>query len=238
MNNLLKEVLCFSIFFVLLFDSHAQSLRTEYYQWTKIVYKNGTIKTMDGKSGQFVTRHKQVCYDSDREGFTVSNGSLTLKAKQGNTYMYVGPSYYGTSTSYTFFDGKGILNIKDNEGNVYVYKKATAPSGRKTSSLIASKRNSGSGGGSSGGAVYVPPVNSGDNSGTAKSSTSQGQHTKTKHPKSCQNCAGRGVCKTCGGSGTYLPYVGAKSYTRCTGCNGTGRCRICNGTGTNGYDYY
>ena len=184
MNNLLKQILCITLLFVIVLDLNAQGMRIEYYQWTKTVYKNGTTKTMDGKSGQFVTRHKQVCYDSDREGFTVSNGSLTLKEKQGNTYMYVGPSYYGTSTSYTFFDDKGILNIKDNEGNVYVYKKATAPSGRKTSSLIASKRSSGSGGGSSGGAVYIPPVN------TGSSSSSGSSHTKTR--KTCAVCNGTG----------------------------------------------
>lgn len=231
MNNLSKQILCITLLFVIVLDSNAQSMRTEYYQWTKTVYKNGTTKTTDGKSGQFVTRHKQVCYDSDSEGFTVSNGSLTLKEKQGNTYLYVGPSYYGTSTSYTFFDDKGILNIKDNEGNVYVYKKATAPSGRKTSSLIASKRSSGSGGNNGG---FVSSVNTGSSTGSSGGSTSEGQHTKTKHPKSCRNC-NNGVCRTCGGRGTYLPYVGAKNYTRCAGCDGTGRCRVCNGTGINGY---
>ena len=224
MNSLLKQVLCITFLFVIVLVSHAQNLKTEYYQWTKTVYKNGTTKTMDGKSGQFVTRHKQVCYDSDKEGFTVYNGSLTLKEKQGNTYLYVGPSYYGTSTSYTFFDDKGILNIKDNEGNVYVYKRTTAPSGRKTSSLIASKRNSGSGGSSSGSAVYVPPVSAG--------SSSSGSSSPTKTRKTCAVCNGTGrvVKGSMASIGKYKKYcaecgreVDSSHYHgMCTGCNGRG----------------
>lgn len=208
-------------------------MKVEYYKWTKVYYKGGKTKTMDGQSGQFVTRSRKVCYDSDNQGCTVGNGTLTWEETQGKISRYRGSSYRG-DCAYTFFDEKGILNIEDSQGNVYVYVKATPPSGRKTSSLIASKRNNGSGGGSSGGAAYVPPVNTGSSTGSSGGSTSEGQHTKTKHPKSCRNC-NNGVCRTCGGRGTYLPYVGAKNYTRCAGCDGTGRCRVCNGTGINGY---
>lgn len=229
MSRLMARGLVLSVLILFCQCVFAQTLRIEYYKWTKTFHKSGKVETKDGKSGQFITRTRKVCYDSDREGCTVNNGSLTLVNQQGNTSKYTGPSYYGAPTSYTFYDDKGILNIQDRDGNVYVYKKVTAPSGRKTSSLIASKRNSGSEGSSGG--VYVSPVNTGSNTG---SSVSEGQHTKTKHARSCRNCNG-GVCRTCGGRGTYLPYVGAKNYTRCAGCDGTGKCRVCNGTGISGY---
>ena len=202
----------------------AQTLRIEYYQWTKTYYKGGKVKTEDGKSGQFITRTKKVCYDSDQEGCTVNNGSLTLVNQQGNTSKYTGPSYYGTPTSYTFYDDKGILNIQDRDGNVYVYKRTTAPSGRKTSSLIASKRSSGSGGGSSGSAVYIPPVS------TGSSSSSGSSHTKTR--KTCAVCNGTGrvVKGSMASIGKYKKYcsecgreVDSSHYHgMCTGCNGRG----------------
>lgn len=213
-----------SLLFFLLFTSvgNAQDLRIEYYKWTKTHYKNGTIKTMDGKSGQFVTRHKKVCYDSDNEGCTVHNGSLTFKVKKGNSSMYYGPSYYGTKTYYTFFDDKGILNIEDDIGNVYVYVKSTPPSNRKTSSLIASERNSGGSGSS--GSVYIPPVNTDVSSGSSSGSK--------KIRKTCAVCKGtgrvvKGSMASIGKSRKYCSECGREVdsshyHGMCSGCNGRG----------------
>ena len=227
MNNIAKtflSALCLAFLPVLLYGQ----AKTEYYQWTKTFYKGGKTKTLDGKSGQFVTRSRKICYDSDKEGCTVGNGTLTLTERQGSTSIYMGSSYYGEDCVYTFFDDEGLLNIKDKDGNVYVYKKATAPSGRKTSSLIASKQSSGSGGSSSGGAVYVPPVNPGD------SSSSGSSHTKTR--KTCAVCNGTGrVVK-----GSMASIGKGKKY--CTECRREvdsshyhGMCTACNGRGYTEY---
>ena len=222
MNNIAKIFLC-ALCLALPVLLYGQ-VKTEYYQWTRTHYKGGKTKTLDGKSGQFVTRSRKICYDSDKEGCTVGNGTLTLTERQGNTSMYMGSSYYGEDCVYTFFDDKGVLNIKDKDGNVYVYRQATAPSGRKTSSLIASKQSSGSGGSSSGGAVYVPPVNAGG------SSSSGSSHTKTR--KTCAVCNGTGrvVKGSMASIGKYRKYcsecgreVDSSHYHgMCTACNGRG----------------
>ena len=200
----------------------AQFLKTEYFKWTKTYYVDGSVKETSGESGQFVTRTRQICYDSDSEGCTIKNGTLTLTDDQGSVSKYVGPSYYGSPTSYTFFDDKGVLNIQDNEGNVYVYKKVTAPSGCKTSSLIASERNSSGSG--SGGSVYVPPISTDMSSG--------GSSGSTKIRKTCAVCKGTGrtvkgsmagigksrkYCSECGREVDSSHYHGM-----CSGCNGRG----------------
>lgn len=221
MNKVWGLVLCLLLIVPIVAD--AQFLRTEYYKWAKTYYADGTIKEMSEESGQYVTRTRQVCYDSDNVGCSVNNGTLKLTDNQGSASKYVGSSFYGTPTSYTFYDDKGLLNIQDKDGNVYVYKKATAPSGRKTSSLIASKRNSGSGV-NSGGGVYVPPVNTGTSSG--------GSSTSTKTRKTCAVCNGTGrtVKGSMAGIGKFKKYCGecgrevdsSHYHGMCTGCNGRG----------------
>lgn len=216
--------------------SEAQLLRVEYYQWTKTYSNDGKLlQTLDGKSGQFVTRTRQVCYDSDKDGCTVGNGSLKLKDQQGDISLYVGPSYYGNPTKYTFYNDKGILNIEDKDGKVYVYKKTTAPSGRKTCSLIRAKTNNNNNSGSATG--YVPPVDVGSSSGSSSSSSSN-THQKTWHDKACRQCAGTGKCRTCAGDGIYINPVDVGGKKRCFICGGTGNCRTCNGTGRVRGDYY
>lgn len=234
----MNKILLFLLSLGMLYPSfiEAQRLRIEYYQWTKTYDENGNSKTMDGKSGQFVTRTQKVCYDSDKDGCTVKNGSLKLTDQQGNISKYVGPSYYGSPTTYTFYDDKGILNIQDKDGKVYVYKKTTAPQGCKTSSLIASKRNNNSAnsGGNNSSAAYVPPVDVGGSSSNSGSSSTKG---KTFHPHACRQCCGRGKCHVCNGDGLYQ--LSLKSgKTKCFSCNGTGICRQCNGTGKFGGEWY
>ena len=62
----------------------AQTLRIEYFQWTKTHHKDGKVSVMDSESGQFITRTKKVCYDSDKEGFSVENGSIDISCGQAH----------------------------------------------------------------------------------------------------------------------------------------------------------
>ena len=157
-----------------------------------VVYKHGKIQAQNGNSGQFVTRTKNVCYDSDKHGYTVGNGSLHLVSQSGNTSKYAGPCYYGEECSYTFFDDKGILNISDFAGNVYVYKRSSSPNGRTTCSLIASKRSSvGS---------YIPSDNT-VSSSRPNSRSHSSRTPQTRQRKRCTKCIRNpGVCPTCNGT--------------------------------------
>lgn len=220
----MKRWLCFFLFCLSLVISNAQ--RVEYYRWTKTYYKNGKIQAQNGNSGQFVTRTKNVCYDSDKHGYTVGNGSLHLVSQSGNTSKYAGPCYYGEECSYTFFDDKGILNISDFTGNVYVYKRSSSPNGRTTCSLIASKRSSvGS---------YIPSDNT-VSSSRPNSRSHSSRTPQTRQRKRCTKCIGNpGVCPTCNGTKLWQPSIGSSKKIKCPNCT-HGECSLCNGTGYYGY---
>lgn len=201
----------------------AQDLLTEYYVWTKTYYTNGSTKSLDGTLGQFVTRTQKVCYDSYNTGETIGNGVLKLINRQGNASKYLGSCYYGAESTYTFYDNKGILNIQDVQGNVYVYKKATPPQGKTKSSLIVGQNHG----------IYSAPS-------TNKPSVSQQNGNKKSNskqpiPKRCSKCSGRGFCTTCSGKGFYRPNISSKNEIKCSVCRGSGRCSLCNGTGTFGH---
>ena len=219
----MKRWLCFFLFSLSLVICKAQ--RVEYYRWTKTYYKNGSMQVQNSSSGQFVTRTGNVCYDSDSRGYTVGNGSLRLVNNSGTVSKYAGPCYYGEECTYTFFDSKGILNISDFAGNVYVYKRAS-PNGRSTCSLIASKR------GTSG--SYMP---SGSEMSSSKS-TSRGYSSKTPNArkrKPCTKCIGNpGVCPTCHGTQSWQPSIGSSKKIKCPNCS-HGECSLCRGTGYYGY---
>lgn len=179
--------------------------RVEYYVHTKTYHKDGSVTVESGTSGQFITRNGQVCYDSNREGFSVGNGSLQLKLQQGNTYKYVGSCYYKGECAYTFYDDRGVLNIEDIVGNVYVYKRQTAPSGVHTSSLIKQHPKND--------AIIINPT-----------------PTPRQEIFPCGVCHETGKCSYCYGKG-ISPNHAPGIIATCGACNGTGRCSTCKGEG-------
>lgn len=222
------KMCCVAVFFGISFaTSHSQSLQTEYWQLTKTYYYNGKVTVNNDRCGQFITRNNQICYDSDCKGFAVNNGTLKVVNNQGSVIKYAGSSYYGDESTYTFYIDDGILNIQDLSGNVYVYYRKSAPSGCTTSSLI---RNGGGG-------IDIPTENG--SSVGEKSSHHTSHDKKTRHPKVCRKCFGKGVCTKCNGTGTvYTTTYEANKYITCPACSGTRKCSLCNGKGTYGYDYY
>lgn len=119
----------------------AQS-QTYYYAHTKTVYADGRTVVESGNSGQFVTRQTvdrlKKCFDSTSSGLDHLNGSLFFSGMNNGNEVYKGKCYYGPNCSYQFNDSKGLLNIKDAKGNIYVYKRQQPPVGRTRSSLLIS----------------------------------------------------------------------------------------------------
>ncbi|MCD8387562.1 MAG: hypothetical protein LUD17_11840, partial [Bacteroidales bacterium] len=100
--------------------------------------------------------------------------------------------YYGNECSFTFYDSKGVLNIRTPEGTVYVYKKATPPQGQTTCSL----RREVSTGGSAATPMPVSPT------------TPSSSHSQTQHK-----------CTVCGGTGQVIRlHYGAGQKKWCEQC--------------------
>ena len=205
--------------------------RNDYYRLIKIRHSNGRMEQVSGNSGQFVCRDDKSCYDSNIYNGWVGNGTLVLVNREGSISKYIGPSYYGEDTSYTFDDSDGILNIRDDKGNVYVYRRETPPSGRVTSSLLkqpnwANNRPVT--------AADLPQSNydSGNSiSSSSSSSKKSSSRSKTDNGRMCTKCYGRGYCALCTGKGRYQPIASRADKVKCPSCNGTGICSRCGGTG-------
>lgn len=206
--------------------SFGVNAQTYYYQHTKTVYSNGNSVVQNGQSGQFVCRTNAYgqarCYDCTKNGRDHLNGTLFYIGKRGNTEVYKGKSYFGEGTTYQFDDSRGILNIKDANGNVYVYKKATAPSGRTESSLVASW---GTREGYDPWDYYVDPIDHSYDSSPSNSSASSNKKRGSsksikKHSTACPTCHGQGRIRAHVGTGTY----GVSSKKK--------HCNVC------GKDYY
>lgn len=224
MRYLCNVVVVFMIVFA--FGTGVAQKRVEYYKYIKSIYLSTNKVSMAKEGlGQFITRNGDVCYESDKYGNTVGNGSLKLTVRQGNNVKYVGGSYYGFNSHFSFFDDKGVLNIEAN-GFVYVYKRSTPPSGVTTCSFISEHSP-----------TYVTPAVptvpnnnvSGGNS-TSKPTKSYNKWEATTVYDPCPRCSRSGRCPTCKGNGKVLAY-GNKHTETCSTCYGVGRCPTCNGTG-------
>lgn len=200
--------------------SNMSAQSTYYYKLTKKV-KDGVPNT-NVSGGQFITFTDKACYESDRKGFSVEHGRLDYKYSDGGIKTYVGGSYWGNHAVFLFKSDLSALNVKTEDGEIYVYKRSLAPSDATTCSLIR-KTSSGSG-------VYVPPIyptysvqptnpvsgNSG-NGGTTSSTSSSRTTTrdqKTRH--TCPLCNGTGKWERNDGS---IPLYGGTNYkVRCNEC--------------------
>lgn len=204
--------------------SLAANAQTYYYQHTKTVYSNGQVKVESGNKGQFVCRTAvdgpKRCFDSTINGRNHLNGTLFYVGKSGNSDVYKGSSYFGENTVYQFNDSKGLLNIKDSRGNVYVYKRATPPAGKTVSSLISSK---GSREGWDARDDYVDPINTATGDNNDASDSKKGGKEKTSPVTPTKDT---GKCPTCKGKGRIRVHIGTGGYgvnNRKIHCNECGK---------------
>lgn len=221
--------------------------QTYYYRYTKSIIK-GVINT-DVSGGQFITFDGKRCYESDKYGNNVGNGSMAYDAensKQVETYW--GSCYWSKNAYMKFNADKSLMNIETNAGKIYVYKRATPPAGVTTCSLISAPQQQNH----EGGGTYVPQQTivqqqypqGGHQGGTHIGGTPDPSPTiihkePQKHWKTvtkevdCTHCFHSGKCQTCNGKGWWYPRVGGDPAD-CSNCDGykTGRCRWCHGKGS------
>lgn len=228
--------LLFSLFFIILaVNVCAQDVH--YYKLTR--KKTASENTTSVTGGQFITFLSNICYESNNKGVGVDHGTLTLNNSYSNDVfsVYQGSSYWGNNTTFKFNSDKSVLNVVLENGDVYVYKRSTAPVGVTTCSLIRNNSHS-----SSSGVSVQQPNNSILQYPQQQYQQPQYQHptytpTSTPQPqtqreaKDCQRCWGSGKCQTCNGRGYYTA-LGVGSGTHdCPNCNKTGRCSSCGGSG-------
>lgn len=202
--------------FVIMGVQITNAQNTHYYKLTRKVENN--VSSTDVSGGQFFTFIGDICYESDKKGKNVGNGTMTRNSAYSTSQykIYQGSCYYGSNASFKFNSDKSVLNIVCDNGNVYVYKRCTAPTGQETCSLV---RNSSSGGGNGGiytggfipQPVYPTPTPTPQ---TIPSSPTTAPTTQSSQIK-CSYCHGTGrVAKN-----TYPPMYGATDYkVRCPEC--------------------
>jgi len=199
--------LILSIILVLLFghECHAQ---TYYYKLTKTIIDGQQNTNVNG--GQFITFDGKKCFESDKNGKNVGNGSLAYDVEYSKVNeTYWGSCYYSKNAYFKFNSDRSLLNIDTNAGKIYVYKRTTPPAGVTTCSLIHEKKQSG-----------------GNSSGTVIIEQPGRQPVPMQVWVPCAVCGHNpGVCQTCVGMGTTA------SGHKCISCNYTGKCHFCNGAG-------
>ncbi|MBR1594683.1 MAG: hypothetical protein IJ692_06460 [Alloprevotella sp.] len=181
--------------------------QTYYYKLDKIV-RNGVPKT-NTSGGQFITFNNRCCYESDKAGYSVGNGRLDYKYVENGLRVYYGDCYLGSNSTCLATLDLNTVNMKS--GNVvYVYKRATPPSGITTCSLIksASPPNP---------ITISPIVGVGETTTTPNHPTpnnSTPKQTPTRH-----------TCTLCHGSGTIIRETPTATYGKDTQryCNNCGR---------------
>lgn len=216
----------------------AQDIR--YYKLTRKM-ENGKSST-DVSGGQYITFIADICYESNKKGIGVGHGNMTRnKSYSTSEYTtYFGSSYWGDDVaSFKFNADKSILNVVIDKDNYYIYKRATAPAGQETCSLIRKKTPSNKDGGS-GSEIVMPPtpivVNPNYPTPTPNPKDPKPNPPTPPQPKKHQ-------CGLCGGSGEWahddasIPDFGTGNkycnkcgktvgpkhvHTQCPSCKGKG----------------
>lgn len=212
--------------------------QTYYYRYTKSIIKGIEDKTVSG--GQFITFDGKKCFESDKYGNNVGNGSMSYDAENSRQIeMYWGSCYWSKNAYMKFNADKSLMNIETNAGKIYVYQRTAPPAGVTTCSLIRKpepKTDS---------EPYYPPVYQDqpynpqiiDNPTIRQKRKKQKEdpvpppQPRQKQKKWCRNCGGSGKCKICNGSG-WVHRIGVGHDSFCPSCpNHSGRCSSCNGRG-------
>lgn len=188
-------------------DAGAQ---TYYYKLTSIV-KNGTTQR-NVSGGQFITFENTICQETNNKGFPVGNGYLQRSPQNAN--KYVGESYWGQNTVFTFSADKSSLKVSAPSGQVYNYTRSSAPAGVTTCSLIASGKNN-------------------SPSTSSQPQSTGGTYKPTEVWETCFSCHGTGKCTVSDCVNGVLVYWvnNDRRTTVCGGCNGSGKCATCHGSG-------
>ena len=223
-----------------------------YYKLTRKM-ENGKSST-NVSGGQYITFIADICYESNKKGIDVGHGNMTRnKSYSTSEYTtYFGSNYWGKDVAaFKFNADKSVLNVVIDKDNYYIYKRATAPVGQETCSLIRKPIPSNDNGG--GGTIVVtpPPVNSpqgwggyegggsagsynGGNSGNGGNgtTTTTQTHGRTAHQvtKSCPLCHGSGKCNSCNGT-HRINYQFGSGTLECPNCRPNGACSKCGGSG-------
>lgn len=173
----------------------ATAQNVSYYKLSSIRHGGNTNKSVSG--GQFITFLSDICYESDNKGMGVGHGSLSRNNGYSNSQytVYQGSSYWGKSTTFKFNADKSVLNVVLDNGDVYVYKRATAPAGQETCSLI---RKPGGGGGGSVVVTPTPTIIDPYNPTPTPMPTPIPTPTPTPTPQKTHKCG------LCGGSGRVI----------------------------------
>ena len=111
----------FSIILLLILYSSLSALaqQTYFYRLNGVV-TNGIKKAPGFSSGIFVTFSKDICYDSDRDGFYANNGKLTKIVEGTDADQYRGNCYFGNA-EYIVSKSRDLINVRCADGIIYVY---------------------------------------------------------------------------------------------------------------------
>ena len=240
------------LLFIIVFGQSINA-QTYYYKYTKSIIKGKPDTNVSG--GQFITFDGSKCFESDKYGNNVGNGVMaydTEVSKSTGLKAYWGSCYRSKNAYMKFNADKSVMNIETNAGKIYVYKRATAPAGVTTCSLIRKPEPSSDG--SSGGGGYAPsyPVQTYPQGGYAGGGTYNGGNSgntggSTYRPERDKPQKTRHTCSACKGSGSIVRNDGSVSsygnsgyMKRCPTCGEQywsttfhrhETCRICHGRG-------
>lgn len=217
MNRLIYTILLFFL------SNHSiKSQTTYYYGLTKKIIDGKVSMSVSG--GQFISFLNEICYESNKNSIGVGHGTLKLNKSYSDSRFkfYMGNSYWGDAATFKFKSDLSVLNVVLENGDVYVYKRQTAPSSVTTCSLI---RKRGSSSGRSGtyspsypnngyGGSYIPN-NGSSSSSSRRQNTTPSRNQPTKH--TCSLCNGkRRIVKD-----TYPSLYGQSDYqVKCNECGG------------------
>ena len=208
--------------------------QTYYYRYTKSIIMGVENKNVSG--GQFITFDGKKCFESDKYGNNVGNGSMEYDAevsRQTGLNVFWGSCYWSKNAHMKFNADKSLMNIETNAGKVYVYKRAQAPANVTTCSLIRKQEPQGGGNSGSGGYVAYPnqPIYpQGGYVGNETQTEPGGGGDKSAKPERIKKEKVRRECRACKGKGTYekngdaVTFGSSERYKK--------RCSTC------GYEYW
>lgn len=223
----------FSVMLLLFSITIATAQDVRYYKLTR-KQENGTSST-DVSGGQFITFRGDVCFESNKNGVGVNHGTM----KRNDAYstskytIYQGSSYWGNEATFKFNADQSVLNVVLENGDIYIYKKATSPAGQETCSLIRKPSSRTTGGNDIYIGDYTPtPVYPDQQITPTPTPSSIPKPTPTPQPKTkdCPICHGSGKCASCNGT-HRINYQFGPGYLECPNCKPDGKCHYCGGTG-------
>lgn len=230
-----KSIFLFSTLLLSCFVSTAQT--TYYYKLTKKKVNGVISENVSG--GQFITINKNVCYESDNQGFSVNHGRMDYKNTENGLLCFYGASYYGDNTMLLFKSDYSSFNIKTMDGDVYVYKRVTPPAGVTTCSLIRKPTPTTT----PSSQPYIPsvPVTTYPVTTYPQTTTSSSSSTSTSTSRPTTTTPVKRVCNRCHGTGRQEKNDGTcfgLGNKYCNECNQTvpcshyhTTCQLCYGKG-------